>query len=354
MRARGTSSARSGTRPRRASVTASSCTEPAASARPVAWPATSESRSSRRSTASAEPTCTGAKLAVVRRRLISSNSLVLEGRRRPYDRRHAGRRSPQAGRDRLPAARSARRAATGSAPSRSATTRAETARFLIDFGYVLQLLDLHAGASLVELGCGSGWMSRLAARQGVHVEGYDIAPQMIEIARAEAEREGVDVRFEVGDYEQLDLGRRFDACLLYDALHHSARGRPRLGERPARAEARRATAPRRAELEAPLPGPPGHRASTASTEFGYSRRGARSGCCARAGFTAHPPLPQQPQAPVFERAARGDGAPGRAVRLPRCSRRSGRRSGSRRERLSVRELGSVVSVFSGSSSTARA
>ena len=28
----------------------------------------------------------------------------------------------------------------------------ESARFLIDFGYVLQLLDLHAGTSLVELG----------------------------------------------------------------------------------------------------------------------------------------------------------------------------------------------------------
>jgi SAM-dependent methyltransferase len=99
----------------------------------------------------------------------------------------------------------------------------ETARFLIDFGYVLQLLDLHAGASLVELGCGSGWMTRLAARHGVHAEGYDISPAMIEIARAEAEREGLDVVFEAGDYERLDLGRRFDACLVYDALHHSER-----------------------------------------------------------------------------------------------------------------------------------
>ena len=99
----------------------------------------------------------------------------------------------------------------------------ETARFLIDFGYVLQLLDLHAGASLVELGCGSGWMTRLAARHGVHAEGYDISPAMIAIARAEAEREGLDVVFEAGDYEQLDLGRRFDACLVYDALHHSER-----------------------------------------------------------------------------------------------------------------------------------
>lgn len=99
----------------------------------------------------------------------------------------------------------------------------ETARFLIDFGYVLQLLDLHAGASLVELGCGSGWMTRLAARHGVQAEGYDISPQMIEIAREEAAREGLDAVFEAGDFEQLDLGRRFDACLVYDALHHSAR-----------------------------------------------------------------------------------------------------------------------------------
>jgi len=98
----------------------------------------------------------------------------------------------------------------------------ETARFLIDFGYALQLLDLHAGSSLVELGCGSGWMTRFAARHGVHAEGYDISPEMIEIARAEAAREGLDVVFEAGDFEELDLGRRFDACLVYDALHHSA------------------------------------------------------------------------------------------------------------------------------------
>jgi len=99
----------------------------------------------------------------------------------------------------------------------------ETARFLIDFGYVLQLLDLHAGSSLVELGCGSGWMTRFAARHGVRAEGYDISPEMIEIARAEAAAEGLHVTFEAGDYEQLDLGRRFDACLIYDALHHSER-----------------------------------------------------------------------------------------------------------------------------------
>src|SRR5256714_2639948 len=99
----------------------------------------------------------------------------------------------------------------------------ESARLLIDFGYVLQLLDLRAGMSLCELGCGSGWMTRFAARHGLHAEGYDISPDMIEIARELAARDQVDATFETADMETLDLGRRFDAVLLYDALHHSRR-----------------------------------------------------------------------------------------------------------------------------------
>jgi SAM-dependent methyltransferase len=96
-----------------------------------------------------------------------------------------------------------------------------TARLLIDFGHVLQILDLHAGMSLVELGCGSGWMTRFAARHGLEAHGYDIAPEMIAIAQELAEQEGSDATFEVADMENLDLGRRFDTALLYDALHHS-------------------------------------------------------------------------------------------------------------------------------------
>lgn len=96
-----------------------------------------------------------------------------------------------------------------------------TARLLIDFGYVVQLLDLRPGMSLCELGCGPGWMTRFAARHGLEAVGYDISPEMIEIARRQAQAEGLDVRFEVGDMEKLDLGRRFDTCLIYDTLHHT-------------------------------------------------------------------------------------------------------------------------------------
>ncbi len=99
----------------------------------------------------------------------------------------------------------------------------ETARHLIDFGYVVQLLELHRGVRLCELGCGSGWMTRFADPHGVEAVGYDISPEMIEIAREQAAAEGVAAQFEVGDMEELDLGRTFDACLSYDALHHSSR-----------------------------------------------------------------------------------------------------------------------------------
>jgi len=99
----------------------------------------------------------------------------------------------------------------------------ETARHLIDAGYVIELLDLRPGMRFVELGCGPGWMTRFIARHRVDAHGYDISPQMIEIAREQAAAENVNAQFDVADFEQLDLGREFDAALTYDALHHSAR-----------------------------------------------------------------------------------------------------------------------------------
>ena len=45
-----------------------------------------------------------------------------------------------------------------------------------------ELLELQPGMSLCELGCGPGWMTRMAARHGLEAFGYDISPGMIEIA----------------------------------------------------------------------------------------------------------------------------------------------------------------------------
>jgi 2-polyprenyl-3-methyl-5-hydroxy-6-metoxy-1,4-benzoquinol methylase len=100
---------------------------------------------------------------------------------------------------------------------------AETSRLLLDATLIIALLELRPGMTLCELGCGTGWLSRLFARQGVRSVGYDISPTMIDIAREEAAREGLELRYEVADMEDLQTAEEFDTCLLYDALHHSSR-----------------------------------------------------------------------------------------------------------------------------------
>ncbi|MGE5141122.1 MAG: class I SAM-dependent methyltransferase [Rudaea sp.] len=99
---------------------------------------------------------------------------------------------------------------------------AETARLLRDLAGIIQLLDLPEGAQVLDVGCGTGWTSVYLARQGYRVIGFDLAPDMIDIARRRAEFEHVDDRcdFRVADSEDFDLGCTVDAVLVYETLHH--------------------------------------------------------------------------------------------------------------------------------------
>lgn len=56
-----------------------------------------------------------------------------------------------------------------------------------------------APARVADLGCGTGSLSVLLAGQGHEVCGIDLAPRMVERARAKAADAGIDVRFLVGD-----------------------------------------------------------------------------------------------------------------------------------------------------------
>lgn len=99
--------------------------------------------------------------------------------------------------------------------------------------HAFRVLGVPAKGSVLELGTGTGWMALLLAEAGLDVVGVDLAPANVELAAAQAARWGVSASFEVGDLEQLDLGRRFDAVLVFDALHHLRRP----GEAIARAAA---------------------------------------------------------------------------------------------------------------------
>src|SRR5262245_63718649 len=64
-------------------------------------------------------------------------------------------------------------------------------------------LQLAPGARVLDVACGTGNLSFPAERAGAIVTGVDIAPNLLETARARAKAEGVNIRFDEGDAEAL-------------------------------------------------------------------------------------------------------------------------------------------------------
>jgi 2-polyprenyl-3-methyl-5-hydroxy-6-metoxy-1,4-benzoquinol methylase/glycosyltransferase involved in cell wall biosynthesis len=101
-------------------------------------------------------------------------------------------------------------------------------RHFCDFANMAVTLALPAGAKILDVGCGSGWLSEYFARLGYQVKGVDISPDLIEMSRERTARVpyGVDhqtplsCEFAVHDIELAALDEKFDLVICYDSLHH--------------------------------------------------------------------------------------------------------------------------------------
>jgi SAM-dependent methyltransferase len=82
---------------------------------------------------------------------------------------------------------------------------------------LVRMLDV-AGPRVLDVGCGSGELALELARRGYQVTGVDISSVAIERARAKAAAEGLDVRFDVGDANELSL-EPFDSIFDSGLLH---------------------------------------------------------------------------------------------------------------------------------------
>ncbi len=82
-------------------------------------------------------------------------------------------------------------------------------------------LKEHGCQSVLDLGCGSGWLSIYLARLGFSVTGIDIAEQAINLAGAWAEQENLKITFEAGDITSMNYAAgTFDAVVANSIFEH--------------------------------------------------------------------------------------------------------------------------------------
>lgn len=83
------------------------------------------------------------------------------------------------------------------------------------------LRHVRPGGRILDIGCGAGREALGLARAGFRVVAIDIAPRMIEAARANAEREGLAITFRVQSATELDEPPgSFDAAYWAGSYHH--------------------------------------------------------------------------------------------------------------------------------------
>lgn len=77
------------------------------------------------------------------------------------------------------------------------------------------------GKTVLDIGCGGGFMSEALAQRGAHVTGIDPAQHAIAAARQHAQASYLDIDYHVGYAEQLPFkAHSFDHILCVDVLEH--------------------------------------------------------------------------------------------------------------------------------------
>lgn len=67
----------------------------------------------------------------------------------------------------------------------------------------VERLDIKPGMKVLDVACGSGNIAIIAARKGADVTGIDVADNLIEAAKNRAAAEGLEIKFEQGDAEDM-------------------------------------------------------------------------------------------------------------------------------------------------------
>lgn len=89
--------------------------------------------------------------------------------------------------------------------------------------YYLLLLEqqqIHP-QEVLDVCCGTGTLTEMMARRGFRMAGFDLSAPMIAEARRKAQEAGLEIRYEVSDAAELELGQTFEAAYsFFDSLNY--------------------------------------------------------------------------------------------------------------------------------------
>lgn len=83
--------------------------------------------------------------------------------------------------------------------------------------YYLLLLSMQEvkPKTMLDMCCGTGTMTEFMTREGFEVEGFDLSADMIEMARKKAAKKKLNIRYEVANATNVDMGRTYDAVFSF-------------------------------------------------------------------------------------------------------------------------------------------
>jgi len=87
----------------------------------------------------------------------------------------------------------------------------------------MRLAEIPRGGRLIDMGCGWGLSSELAAYLGLRVSAVDINPDFVSLVNQRAERSGWDISAVQSPFDSYEPESGADAILFYECLHHAVR-----------------------------------------------------------------------------------------------------------------------------------